>query len=73
MDRDFLVKSRRGRLLPGDGELDVTGLIASVHQVGFDGPYCVEVNTPEFRALPVGAAAELAFQTSTAVLQAAQR
>ena len=67
---DFLHHARTGRALPGQGDLDVVGLIRAVRAVGFDGPWCVEVNTPEFRALPVGEAAQQAADAAHAVLRA---
>jgi len=69
---DFLRHARTERKLPGEGELDVVGLIRAVARNGFDGPYCVEVNTPEFRALPVDEAARLAADTANEVLAAAK-
>ena len=68
---DYLVEARRGRLLPGHGELDVTGLIAFLHQMGFEGPYCVEVNYPGYRDLPVDEMATLAYGQAAAALAAA--
>ena len=68
---DFLRHARAGRELPGQGELDVLGLIRAVRRAGFDGPYCVEVNTPDFRALPVDEAARQAAETATQVLRSA--
>jgi sugar phosphate isomerase/epimerase len=68
---DFLAHARADRRLPGDGELDVVGLIRAVRNTGFTGPYCVEVNTPEFRALPVHEAAGRAADSATGVLRAA--
>ena len=68
---DFLKHARAQRKLPGDGELDVVGLIRAVQASGYSGPYCVEVNTPEFRALPVDEAARKAAEAATAVLSAA--
>lgn len=68
VDRDFLQHARAQRRLPGEGELDVVGLVRAVDATGFRGPYCVEVNTPEFRALPVGEAAERAAAAATSVL-----
>ena len=65
---DFLRHARAERKLPGRGELDVVGLVRAVQRTGFTGPYCVEVNTPEFRALPVDEAAQLAADTATEVL-----
>lgn len=68
---DFLTAARTRRALPGRGDLDVVGVVRAVRSAGFDGPWCVEVNTPEFRALPVAEAARLAADTSRAVLRAA--
>lgn len=68
---DYLTAARTRRALPGHGDLDVVGLVRAVRSAGFDGPWCVEVNTPEFRALPVGEAARQAAEASRAVLRAA--
>ena len=68
---DFQQHARAQRQLPGEGELDVVGLIEAVHRAGFTGPYCVEVNTPEFRSLPVAEAARRAADTATSVLRMA--
>jgi sugar phosphate isomerase/epimerase len=67
---DFLVNARAHRRLPGEGDLDVAGLLAAVRRAGFAGPYCVEVNTPQFRALPVVEAAARAHDTAAAALRA---
>ncbi len=71
VQQDFLTHAREQRKLPGEGELDVVGLIRAVRRSGYDGPYCVEVNTPQFRALPVAEAAQLAADTATEVLNVA--
>jgi sugar phosphate isomerase/epimerase len=68
---NFLHHARAERRLPGEGELDVVGLIRAVRRAGFTGPYCVEANTPEFRALPVHEAARRAADSATGVLRAA--
>ncbi len=54
---DFQHHARVARQLPGSGSLDVIGLVRAVSATGFAGPWCVEVNTPEFGALPVVVAA----------------
>jgi sugar phosphate isomerase/epimerase len=69
---DFLRHARAARRLPGSGELDVVGLIRAVQAAGFTGPWCVEVNTPEFRELPVEAAAKVAADAALTVLDAAR-
>lgn len=49
--KDFLQQARRTRMLPGQGELDVIGLVEGLLALGYEGPWFLEVNTPEFRAL----------------------
>ncbi len=68
---DYLRHARAARRLPGEGELDVAGLLRAVLRTGFTGPWCVEVNTPEFRALPVDEAARRAATAASAALDAA--
>jgi sugar phosphate isomerase/epimerase len=69
---DFLRHARAERRLPGDGDLDVVGLVRAVQRAGFAGPYCVEVNTPLFRALPPVEAAKRAYAAALDVLDAAR-
>ena len=71
VQEDFLLHARAARRLPGEGELDVVGVVRAVLRAGFTGPWCVEVNTPEFRALPVGEAARRAVDAASTVLDAA--
>jgi sugar phosphate isomerase/epimerase len=68
---DFQQHARAERELPGEGELDVIGLICAVRRTGFTGPYCVESNTPEFRNLPVSEAAQRAADAATTVRRSA--
>jgi sugar phosphate isomerase/epimerase len=68
---NFQQHARAERHLPGEGELDVVGLIRAVRRTGFTGPYCVESNTPEFRKLPVAEAARRAADTAATVLRSA--
>jgi sugar phosphate isomerase/epimerase len=69
---DFLHHARAARRLPGHGVLDVVGLVEAVQATGFGGPWCVEVNTPEFRDLPVKEAALAAADAAMSVLDAAR-
>lgn len=69
---DFLTHARAQRKLPGEGELDVVGLIRAVQRTGYVGPYCVEANTAELRALPVMEAAKRAADAATEVLFASR-
>jgi sugar phosphate isomerase/epimerase len=68
---DFLTHARAERMLPGEGDLDVVGLVRAVAATGFTGPWCVECNTPELRALPVGETAKRAAVAAHRVLDEA--
>jgi sugar phosphate isomerase/epimerase len=68
---NFQHHARAHRQLPGEGGLDVVGLIHAVRRAGFTGPYCVEANTAEFRNLPVAEAARRAADAATGVLRSA--
>ena len=68
---NFLQHARAERHLPGEGDLDVVGVIRAERRAGFTGPYCVEANTPEFRNLPVAEAARRAADAATSVLRSA--
>jgi sugar phosphate isomerase/epimerase len=72
VDGDFLQHARATRRLPGQGDLDVVGLVRAVQATGFAGPWCVEVNTPEFRSLPADVAAKAAADAALTVLDAAR-
>ena len=56
------------RLLCGDGTFDLTGLVAVLRELGFDGPWGVEILSASFRVLPVGDALKLAADSTSAVL-----
>jgi sugar phosphate isomerase/epimerase len=60
------------RLLCGDGSFDLTGLIAVLREVGFDGPWGVEILSESFRALPVGEALRRAADSARRVLSPAR-
>jgi sugar phosphate isomerase/epimerase len=48
------------RLLCGEGSFDLTGLVAVLRDLGFDGPWGVEILSISYRALPVSQALKLA-------------
>jgi sugar phosphate isomerase/epimerase len=41
------------RLLPGDGQWDIPGFIASMRRLGYDGPWGIEMSSDTFRRLPL--------------------
>lgn len=51
------------RLLCGEGSFDLSGLVALLRELGFDGPWGVEILSTSFRALPVDAALKLASES----------
>jgi sugar phosphate isomerase/epimerase len=56
------------RLLCGDGSFDLPGLVAVLRDLGFDGPWGVEILSASHRALPVTQALKLAAASTLAVL-----
>ncbi|MET0453274.1 MAG: sugar phosphate isomerase/epimerase [Mycobacterium sp.] len=56
------------RLLCGDGCFDLTGLVATLRELGFDGPWGVEILSESFRALPLQQALKLAADSTLAIL-----
>jgi sugar phosphate isomerase/epimerase len=56
------------RLLCGDGTFDLIGLVAALRDLGFDGPWGVEILSTSFRALPVREALRLAADSARSVL-----
>lgn len=56
------------RLLCGEGTFDLDGLVAVLRDLGFDGPWGVEILSETFRALPVRDALDLAAKSTLAVL-----
>jgi sugar phosphate isomerase/epimerase len=59
------------RVLPGEGVIDLVGLLTALHARGYDGPLSVEVKHPELHALPGEQAAKRAFEAGYAVLRRA--
>lgn len=64
----LFVDTVENRLLCGDGDFDLVGLIALLRHKGFDGPWGVEILSTSFRELPVGDALKLAAETTREVL-----
>lgn len=52
------------RELPGEGVLDIRGFLKAVRDLGYDGPYGVEILSREHRVRPLEQQARLAFETS---------
>ncbi|HEV7420211.1 MAG TPA: sugar phosphate isomerase/epimerase family protein [Mycobacterium sp.] len=56
------------RLFCGEGSFDLIGLVQVLRDLGFDGPWGVEILSTSYRALPVGEALELAAESALTVL-----
>jgi sugar phosphate isomerase/epimerase len=56
------------RLLCGEGSFDLVGLVAALRDLGFDGPWGVEILSSSFRNLPVRDALKLAAESALEVL-----
>lgn len=52
----------------GDGSFDLVGLVAALRELGFDGPWGVEILSTSFRTLPVDQALRLAADSALTVL-----
>ena len=58
------------RRLPGEGEFDIPGYVDACRQVGYDGPWGVEVLSAELRSLPIEEAFQRAYETTAAQFRA---
>lgn len=69
---DFLDSVINRRLLPGDGEFDISGFLQAVWSLGYDGPIGVEVMNEYFREWPLAAMAEVSFAKTSKVISEAR-
>jgi sugar phosphate isomerase/epimerase len=56
------------RLLCGEGSFDLSGLVATLRRIGFDGPWGVEILSSAYRVLPVDQALKIAAESALSVL-----
>jgi sugar phosphate isomerase/epimerase len=59
------------RRLPGEGEFDLPGYVQACRELGYDGPWGVEVLNQELRQLPIEEIFDRAFETTAAQVRAA--
>ncbi len=71
-EENLVEATLRHRLLPGDGEFDLTGLIRTLAATGTTAPLGVEVFNDDLQAHPAAEAALLAGQSTRRVLEAAR-
>ena len=58
------------RRLPGEGEFDIPGYVKACRELGYQGPWGVEVLSEELRSLPMEEEFKRAFETTAAQLRA---
>jgi sugar phosphate isomerase/epimerase len=58
------------RALPGEGEFDIPGYVRVAREVGYQGPWGVEVLSEDLRNLPIGEIFDRAYETTAAALRA---
>ena len=61
------------RKLPGEGEFPIVEYVAAFRELGYDGPWGVEVLSEELRNLPIEQIFDRAYETTSAQLAAAAR
>ena len=67
---DLVDETVNHRRLPGEGEFPIRDYVAVCREVGYDGPWGVEVLSEELRNLPIEQIFERAYETSSAQLAA---
>jgi sugar phosphate isomerase/epimerase len=65
---DLIDETINHRRLPGDGEFPIRAYVAACREVGYDGPWGVEVLSEELRNLPIDQIFDRAYETSMAQL-----
>ena len=58
------------RALPGEGEFDIPGYVRVVREIGYPGPWGVEVLSEDLRNRPIGEIFDRAYETTAAALRA---
>jgi sugar phosphate isomerase/epimerase len=69
---DLIDETVNHRMLPGEGEFPIRSYVAVCREIGYDGPWGVEVLSEELRNLPIEQIFERAYETSSAQLAAQQ-
>ena len=69
---DLVDETVNHRRLPGEGEFPIREYVAACRELGYDGPWGVEVLSEELRNLPIEQIFDRAYETSSAQLAAAR-
>jgi sugar phosphate isomerase/epimerase len=65
---DLIDETVNHRQLPGEGEFPIPDYVAACREVGYEGPWGVEVLSEELRNLPIEQIFERAYETSMSQL-----
>jgi sugar phosphate isomerase/epimerase len=60
------------RRFPGEGEFDVVGFVVAMYDLGYVGPWGVEILSDEYRGLPVREALSRASRSAANTIEAAE-
>jgi sugar phosphate isomerase/epimerase len=67
---DLIDETVNHRRLPGEGEFDIPGYVEACRELGYRGPWGVEVLSEELRSLPIEEEFNRAFETTMAQFRA---
>ena len=70
---DLIDETVNHRRLPGEGEFPIREYVAASREVGYDGPWGVEVLSEELRNLPIDQIFDRAYETTFAQVAAEER
>ena len=70
---DLVDETVNHRALPGEGEFPIGDYVSVCREIGYEGPWGVEVLSDELRNLPIEQIFERAYETSSAQLAAGER
>jgi len=70
---DLVEETVNHRLLPGEGEFDIQAYVESCRDIGYGGPWGVEVLSAELRSLPIEQEFKRAYETTAAQFTAGVR
>ncbi len=63
---DLIEETTQYRKLPGEGEFDISGYVEVAQEMGYEGPWGIEVLSEELRQLPIEEIFRRAYETSMA-------
>jgi len=68
-EMDLVVETTSHRMLPGDGEFDIRAFTSVIQEIGYDGPWGVEVLSEELRQLPMDELYESTYESTVSMLE----